>query len=153
MHFHLLAFDGPDDYARAGGIATRITGLVKALADDGFDTHLWFIGDPDRPGHEQDDQLSLHRWCQWISRYPPLAFTTARLIFSRPCSRTRCASLSERMGIKPRHGARLSHPPKSNYGISCTLWRPIGSRAVAKPTSTLRGLTPSRSTKRACEPW
>ncbi len=71
MHFHLLAFDGPDDYARAGGIATRITGLAKALADAGFDTHLWFIGDPDRPGHEQDDQLSLHRWCQWLSRYHP----------------------------------------------------------------------------------
>lgn len=71
MQFHLLAFEGPDDYARAGGIATRITGLAKALADAGFDTHLWFIGDPDRPGHEQDEQLSLHRWCQWISRYHP----------------------------------------------------------------------------------
>jgi len=71
MHFHLLAFDGPDDYARAGGIATRITSLAKALADAGFDTHLWFIGDPDRPGYEQDDQFSLHRWCQWISRYHP----------------------------------------------------------------------------------
>jgi ribosome-associated translation inhibitor RaiA len=71
MHFHLLSFEGPDDYARAGGIATRITGLARALAEAGYDTHLWFIGDPDRPGHEHHDQLWLHRWCQWISRYHP----------------------------------------------------------------------------------
>jgi glycosyltransferase involved in cell wall biosynthesis len=32
-------------------------------------THLWFVGDPDLPGHESCDQLQLHRWGQWISRY------------------------------------------------------------------------------------
>jgi hypothetical protein len=69
MQFHLLSFEGPDDYARAGGIATRVTGLAQALADAGFETHLWFIGDPDQPGHESHDQLHRHRWCQRISRY------------------------------------------------------------------------------------
>lgn len=71
MQFHLLAFEGPDDYARAGGIATRVRGLAQALADGGFDTHLWFVGDPHLPGHETRDRLHLHRWCQWISRYHP----------------------------------------------------------------------------------
>jgi hypothetical protein len=71
MQCHLLSFAGPDAYARAGGIATRVTGLAQALADAGHDTHLWFIGDPEQPGHEADGQLHLHRWCQWISRYHP----------------------------------------------------------------------------------
>lgn len=67
--FHVLSFEGPDAYSRAGGIASRITGLTQTLADVGFDTHLWFVGDPERPGHERLGNLSLHRWCQWISRY------------------------------------------------------------------------------------
>jgi glycosyltransferase involved in cell wall biosynthesis len=68
---HLLSFEGPDGYARAGGIASRITGLANALAQRGFDTHLWFVGDPDLPGEESRGRLTLHRWCQWISRYHP----------------------------------------------------------------------------------
>lgn len=51
--FHILSFEGPDGYARAGGIATRITGLSEALAEAGFETHLWFVGDPHLPGHEK----------------------------------------------------------------------------------------------------
>jgi glycosyltransferase involved in cell wall biosynthesis len=70
-HFHLLSFEGPDPYARAGGIASRITGLAQALAASGLQTHLWFVGDPDLPGHEACDRLQLHRWGQWISRYHP----------------------------------------------------------------------------------
>jgi hypothetical protein len=71
VQFHLLSFEGPDGYARAGGIASRVTGLSYALAEAGFETHLWFVGDPDLPGHETHDQLHLHRWCQWISHYHP----------------------------------------------------------------------------------
>ena len=71
MQYHILSFEGPDRYARAGGIASRITGLSEALADAGLETHLWFVGDPHLPGHENRGQLSWHRWCQWISRYHP----------------------------------------------------------------------------------
>jgi hypothetical protein len=71
IQFHLLSFEGPDGYARAGGIASRVTGLAHALAEADFETHLWFVGDPDLPGYETDEQLHLHRWCQWISRYHP----------------------------------------------------------------------------------
>src|SRR5262245_32876039 len=71
MQFHVLSFEGPDAYAQAGGIASRITGLTQALATAGFETHLWFVGDSDLPGHETRGQLHLHRWCQWISRYHP----------------------------------------------------------------------------------
>ena len=71
MQFHLLSFEGPDPYSRAGGIASRITGLSEALSEEGFDTHLWFIGDSELPGHESRGTLHLHRWCQWISRFHP----------------------------------------------------------------------------------
>jgi glycosyltransferase involved in cell wall biosynthesis len=71
LQFHILSFEGPDGYARAGGIASRITGLSQALADSNSETHLWFVGDPNLPGHEKRGPLCLHRWCQWISRYHP----------------------------------------------------------------------------------
>jgi glycosyltransferase involved in cell wall biosynthesis len=67
MQFHVLSFEGPDPYARAGGLASRVGGLTHALAELGFETHLWFVGDPDAPGHESSGSLHLHRWCQWIS--------------------------------------------------------------------------------------
>ena len=71
MQFHLLSFEGPDGYSRAGGIASRIDGLAQTLAGLGFETHLWFVGDPSLPGYESRGRLHLHRWCQWISRYHP----------------------------------------------------------------------------------
>jgi len=71
MHFHLLSFEGPDLYARAGGLASRIAGLAETLAALGFETHLWFVGDPELPGEERRGSLVLHRWGQWISRHHP----------------------------------------------------------------------------------
>jgi glycosyltransferase involved in cell wall biosynthesis len=71
VQFHILSFEGPDPYSRAGGIATRVEGLTEALAGMGFETHLWFIGDPDLPGHETRGNLHLHRWAQWVSNHHP----------------------------------------------------------------------------------
>jgi glycosyltransferase involved in cell wall biosynthesis len=71
MQFHMLSFEGPDPYSRAGGLASRADGLVRTLAGLGFETHLWFVGDPSLPGHEQTGLLHLHRWAQWVSRHHP----------------------------------------------------------------------------------
>lgn len=71
MEVHILSFEGPDPYCRAGGIATRITGLATALSGLEHPTHLWFVGDPSFPGHEDHGALHLHRWCQWISHFHP----------------------------------------------------------------------------------
>jgi len=60
MQVHILSFEGPDAYARAGGLATRVTGLAAALAAAGCNTHLWFIGAPALPGHETRVRLRLH---------------------------------------------------------------------------------------------
>lgn len=71
--FIVLSFEGPDAYARAGGLGARVTELTEALARAGHETHLFFVGDPQLPGHESrmDGRLQLHRWCQWISQYHP----------------------------------------------------------------------------------
>src|SRR5262245_39922136 len=65
--FHVLSFEGPDPYARIGGLETRVAGLCEALVQAGLETHLWFVGQPDLPGYECRDGLHLHRWCQWLS--------------------------------------------------------------------------------------
>ncbi len=73
MLFCILSFEGPDLYARAGGLGVRVTHLAETLARRGYFTHLFFVGDPDAPGLEtrEGGQLLLHRWCQWISAYHP----------------------------------------------------------------------------------
>lgn len=71
--FVLLSFEGPDPYSSAGGLGVRVTNLSQTLAELGFLTHLFFIGDPKMKGEEtmRDGRLVLHRWCQWISEYYP----------------------------------------------------------------------------------
>ena len=76
MQFHILSFEGPDPYSRAGALATRVEGLSEMLARLGFETHLWFIGDPELHGHERWDWISTRcaagmagigtsRWRSW----------------------------------------------------------------------------------------
>ncbi len=71
--FVSLSFEGPDQYSQAGGLGVRVTELDTALAMQGFETHLVFVGDPTLPGREEraDGRLTLHRWGQWLSQYYP----------------------------------------------------------------------------------
>ncbi|HYM49967.1 MAG TPA: glycosyltransferase family 4 protein [Candidatus Limnocylindrales bacterium] len=72
--FLIVSFEGPDEYAQAGGLGVRVRELSRALAERGLTTHLFFVGDPELPGEEAilDGRLTLHRWAQWVSRYHPL---------------------------------------------------------------------------------
>jgi glycosyltransferase involved in cell wall biosynthesis len=72
--FILLSFEGPDIYSQAGGLGVRVKELSRALAERGYETHLFFVGDPKQPADESalDGRLWLHRWSQWISRYHPM---------------------------------------------------------------------------------
>jgi len=65
----VLSFEGPDRYSQAGGLGVRVRGLSRSLAHMGYETHLYFCGDPDLPGEETQEagKLHYHRWCQWIS--------------------------------------------------------------------------------------
>jgi glycosyltransferase involved in cell wall biosynthesis len=71
--FIVVSFEGTDPYSQAGGLGVRVAGLVETLADTGYDTHLFFVGDPALPGEEttRDGKLTLHRWSQWISANCP----------------------------------------------------------------------------------
>jgi len=71
--FVILSFEGPDPYSLAGGLGTRVSNLSRALAALKYETHLFFIGDPKAKGEEylESGLLTLHRWCQWISKYYP----------------------------------------------------------------------------------
>jgi glycosyltransferase involved in cell wall biosynthesis len=71
--FVLISFEGPDLYSQAGGLGVRMAGLARTLAEAGFETHLFFIGDPKLKGEEKqvDGKLVLHRWGQWISKNCP----------------------------------------------------------------------------------
>jgi glycosyltransferase involved in cell wall biosynthesis len=67
--FVILSFEGPDVYSQVGGLGVRVKGLSRTLAQLGYQTHLFFCGDPDLPGEEiqEGGRLHYHRWCQWIS--------------------------------------------------------------------------------------
>src|SRR5689334_9501641 len=41
VQFHVLSFEGPDPYARIGGLETRVAGICEALAYSGHEAHLW----------------------------------------------------------------------------------------------------------------
>jgi len=69
--FVLLSFEGPDVYSQAGGLGVRMKGLSRTLAKLGYETHLFFYGDPDLPSVEvlESGRLRHHRWGQWISAH------------------------------------------------------------------------------------
>lgn len=71
--FVILSFEGPDQYSQAGGLGVRVKGLSRSLARLGYDTYLYFVGDPDLPGAEEleNGRLHLRRWGQWISAQHP----------------------------------------------------------------------------------
>jgi len=71
--FCLVSFEGPDDYARVGGLAAHVTGLASELSAAGFETHLFYFGDPRLPAVQRvvNGHLTLHRWAQWLSATAP----------------------------------------------------------------------------------
>jgi glycosyltransferase involved in cell wall biosynthesis len=67
----VVSLEGPDQYSQAGGLGVRSRELCRALAARGFETHLFFVGDPGRPAREDDGGVHLVRWIQDISlRFP-----------------------------------------------------------------------------------
>ncbi len=72
--FVLVSFEGPDGYSLAGGLGTRMRELSEALAEGGYETHLYFVGDPKLPAEEVrvNGKLTLHRWSQWLSKLYPM---------------------------------------------------------------------------------
>ena len=66
--FVILSFEGPDSYSLAGGLGVRVSELSDALAQTGFESHLFFVGAPNAP-HQEINQAGTHLWrcCQALS--------------------------------------------------------------------------------------
>lgn len=66
--FVILSFEGPDRYSLAGGLGVRVSELSDALAQAGFESHLFFVGAPHAPQREIN-QAGSHLWrcCQELS--------------------------------------------------------------------------------------
>lgn len=73
VQFVMLSLEGPDLYSSAGGLGVRATELCQTLANQGFRTRLYFLGDPALPPVDQRfrGRLTLHRWSQWLSAHHP----------------------------------------------------------------------------------
>ena len=71
--FVILSFEGQDEYSQTGGLGVRVNGLSRALAEAGYETHVFFIGDPELPNEQSllGGRLRFHRWAQWISALHP----------------------------------------------------------------------------------
>lgn len=71
--FVMLSFEGPDKYSLVGGLGIRMTELSSVLAENGYETHLFFVGDPyaEHDTYLAGGKLCLHRWCQWLSSECP----------------------------------------------------------------------------------
>ncbi|MGH2542896.1 MAG: hypothetical protein ACRDIB_08870, partial [Ardenticatenaceae bacterium] len=70
--FIMASFEGPDPYSRAGGLGVRASELSEALAQAGFESHLFFVGAPDAPNHEVvGENYHLWRVSQKVSRRCP----------------------------------------------------------------------------------
>jgi glycosyltransferase involved in cell wall biosynthesis len=67
--FVIVSFEGPDLWSQAGGLGVRVTNLSETLAELGYEVHVFFLGDPSRPGEEVINGVVLHRWGQWLSRF------------------------------------------------------------------------------------
>ena len=67
----MVSFEGPDQYSQAGGLGVRAKEMCRAFAAMGFDTTLYFVGDPGKPHEEVVDGLRLVRICQAVSAEHP----------------------------------------------------------------------------------
>ena len=130
LDFVLLSFEGPDQYAMAGGLGVRMKELALELARQGFRTHLIFVGDPHLPAQESPSRTSPCTAGRSGSRRTiPPGSTTAR----RPSSSTGTSSspdssprsLSGRRRKEGRLTAILAeewHTAYSTCQISDRLW-------------------------------
>lgn len=70
LEFVVLSFEGPDMYSMVGGLGVRVTEMTSVLAQMGFVTRLFFVGDPNADSVESshDGRLHLHRWSRWAAK-------------------------------------------------------------------------------------
>lgn len=71
LEFVVLSFEGPDLYSMVGGLGVRVTEMTAVLAEMGFVTRLFFVGDPAFESVQSEGRLHLHRWSRWVAKQYP----------------------------------------------------------------------------------
>lgn len=71
LEFVVLSFEGPDMYSMVGGLGVRVTEMTTVLAEMGFVTRLFFVGDPAFESVQSSGRLHLHRWSRWVAKQYP----------------------------------------------------------------------------------
>ncbi|MHB1524792.1 MAG: glycosyltransferase family 4 protein [Candidatus Dormibacteria bacterium] len=71
LTFAVVSMEGPDQYSQAGGLGVRVAHLSRALAEAGYSTSLFFVGDPELAPTELTEGVHLHRLAQEVSRQFP----------------------------------------------------------------------------------
>lgn len=71
LEFVVLSFEGPDLYSMVGGLGVRVTEMTSVLAEMGFVTRLFFVGDPSFESVQSEGRLHLHRWSRWVAKQYP----------------------------------------------------------------------------------
>ncbi len=68
---HLVAFEGLDADAQAGGVGSRLTGLARVLTEAGLESYLWFRGDLELAGPDWQWGHCLPGWGHGLRHHHP----------------------------------------------------------------------------------
>ncbi len=67
--FSLVSFEGPDPWSMVGGLGVRVRELSELLVSLGYETEVYFVGDPEKPQSETTPSgVHLFRAAQQESR-------------------------------------------------------------------------------------
>lgn len=142
-----------------GGLGTRVRELSLALSATGFETHLYFLGDPTLPPEEgvPGTSLQLHRCCRHLLRAHPGVYTAEpakcaalarflpgelaalarrvadsgrRLLVLAEEWQTAAAVLRTRRLLPPSAGVLLTWNANSLYGVEEVPWGALAAAAV-----------------------
>lgn len=67
----MVSFEGPDQYAQAGGLGVRAREMCRGFAALGFATSLYFVGDPTKATVEMHSGVRLVRCVTEVSSHYP----------------------------------------------------------------------------------
>ena len=105
--FVIVSFEGPDLWSQAGGLGVRVTNLSETLAELGYEVHVFFIGDPSRPGEEEVNGVVLHRWAQWLSKFHNAGVYDGEEAKLRDVTETLPAYVTERLLLPAIRAGRI----------------------------------------------
>jgi glycosyltransferase involved in cell wall biosynthesis len=129
----MVSFEGPDQYSQAGGLGVRARELCRGFAAAGFRTTLVFIGDPSKPGEDDDHGVHLVRWSQQVSRQTPNGVYQGEFAKIADLNRTLPQNLIDHVIVPASAAGRVT-------AVLCEEWHTAGFAAALSDRLHARGL-------------